>query len=90
MIAESGFVVSEIAGYSVDDHDFLVMEGYDDCIVGVEESGMRVCYDSEKVIEKNMEMGMSREEAIDWYSFNQLGAYVGPSTPLFVSVGGAL
>jgi hypothetical protein len=64
----------------------LVMDGFDDCIIGV---GQRftdhfVVYDLEKVIAKLMEQGMSEEEAIEFHEFNQLGAWVGPGTPVFL------
>jgi hypothetical protein len=64
----------------------LVMDGFDDCIIGV---GQRftdhfVVYDLKKVIAKLMEQGMSEEEAIEFHEFNQLGAWVGPGTPVFL------
>jgi hypothetical protein len=31
--------------------------------------------------------GMTEEEAIEWYEFNILGAYMGPHTPVFVPIG---
>lgn len=81
--------ITSIAGYDVEEHEFLTMPGYDHCIVGVDEVTYRVCYDSEKVIEENVKQGMTREEAEEYFSFNQSGAFVGPQTPIFLSVGGA-
>jgi hypothetical protein len=64
----------------------LVMDGFDDAIMGI---GQRftdhfVVYDLKKVIAKLMEQGMSEEEAIEFHEFNQLGAWVGPGTPVFL------
>lgn len=44
-----------------------------------------VVYDSEKCIELMMtENEWSEEDALDWFYVNTKGAYVGPSTPLFL------
>ena len=31
-----------------------------------------------------MEMGMSHEEAVEYFEYNQIGAYVGDHTPCFI------
>lgn len=72
--------------FGEDEDGLLVMDNFDDCIVGV---GQRftdhfVIYDFKKVIAKLMEDGMSYEEAIEWHEFNQVGAWVGPRTPVFL------
>ena len=71
------------------DPDYLlVMDGYDDCIVGVvERFGQEpiVCYDKDKVIQKLQDDGMSRDEAIEFFHFNQFGSWMGDLTPCFLS-----
>ena len=66
----------------------LVMDGYDDCVVGVlERYGMEaiVLYDKEKVIQKLIDEGCdSYEGAVEYYEFNQLGGWHGPKTPGFL------
>lgn len=66
--------------------DLLFMDGYDDCIIGVcERFGMEtvVAYDKEKVIRKLMAGGIeTREDAEEFFSFNQIGAWVGEKTPV--------
>lgn len=65
----------------------LVMDGYDDCIIGVAEcfgKSPSVVYDVNKVLEKLMGDGMTHEEALEYYDYNMVGAYVGESTPIFV------
>jgi len=67
--------------------ELLLMDGYDDCIIGISHRFGRepiVAYDYGKVIDKLMLDGMSIEEAIEYFEFNQLGSYVGEHTPSFI------
>ena len=79
-----------IAGFSGDDYEILIMDGYDDCIEGImERFGMNpiVCYNKQKVLDKLQEE-MTEEEAHEWFEFNQIGAWLGDSTPCFITKGG--
>ena len=70
--------------------DLLFMDGYDDCIVGVcERFGMEtvVAYDKGKVLDSLTGQGMSMEEAVEWFYFNQIGGWHGDKTPVFLTVG---
>lgn len=72
-----------------DDLELLFMDGYDDCVVGVVErfgSEPFVVYDRKKVLAKLMADGLSEEEAVEFYDFNQLGGWHGEHTPGFVQV----
>ena len=67
----------------------LTMDGFDDCVVGIlERFGIDqpiVVYDREKVIAKLMDRDqMTHEEALEFYYFNQVGAWVGEKTPAFL------
>lgn len=76
------------AGFDPHEHELLTMDGYDDCVVGVvERFGQNpiVCYDREKVICRLQADGMDRDEAEEFFQFNQIGAWVGDSTPCFLS-----
>lgn len=77
-----------IEAYCFEDEDtFLFMDGFDEAIVGVMEafgSEYRVCYDKNKVLAILMNDGMSYEEAVEWYEYNIIGAYVGEKTPVFL------
>jgi len=67
----------------------LFMDGFDDCVLGACEQFGRpvvVAYDLEKIIQKLMQDGASREDAEEFWSFNQLGAWLGEGTPVFVTV----
>jgi len=67
--------------------EFLLMDGFDDCILGVVThcgTDQFVIYDYDKVIAKNMSHGMTEEEAVEYFQFNQECAYLGEYTPGFV------
>ena len=64
----------------------LVMDDFDDCIVGVchRFNDSFVVYDRRKVLAKLMAQGMSEDEAIEFHDFNQQGAWHGERTPGFI------
>lgn len=66
-----------------------MMQGYDDCIAGIVErfgAPPIVCYDKSKVLARLVRDGMSEDEAEEFWSFNQIGAWVGDSTPCFITM----
>jgi hypothetical protein len=65
--------------------DLLFADGFDDAILGVTVDGI-VAYDVTKMVQICMGMGMTRDEAWDYLSFNVFGAYVGEKTPIYVEV----
>ena len=68
--------------------ELLFVDGYDDSISGVifrcGQALPLVCYDFDKVIQANIDMGMTEQEALEWYEYNQVGAWVGENTPCFL------
>lgn len=69
------------------DEELLLMDGFDDCIIGICESfggESVVAYDYDLVIANLESQGMTYEEAVEYHEFNQLGAYVGERTPVFI------
>ena len=69
------------------DPDLLLMDGFDDCIIGICESFGSVpvvAYDYERVLANLQASGMTYEEAVEYHEFNQAGAYVGERTPVFI------
>lgn len=42
------------------------------------------CYDLERCISILMQDGMSHEEAVEYFDFNVIGAWIGETTPVFV------
>ena len=83
----AGLLSSDLfAGFDAD--KLMVMDGYDDCIVGVvERFGQEpiVCYDKEKVLRRLEADGMDRDEAEEFFYLNQIGAWMGDATPCFLS-----
>ena len=79
----------EIAGFDSEEFGLVVMDGYDDCILGVVErfgQAPVVCYDKQLVLlQMATDSGMTEEEALEFFHFNQLGAWMGETTPCFLS-----
>lgn len=72
------------------DGEIMRMSGYDDCCVGVvERFGMNptFCYDVARVIKKNMSMGMSEDDAWEYFYINQFSTWVSKGTPCFIFLG---
>ena len=67
----------------------ITMDGYNDCIIGVIstfEGKQVIAYDIDKVLTRLRERdGMSEIEAIEFFEFNMLGAWMGEHTPMFIS-----
>lgn len=68
----------------------LKMDGFDDCAVGIcERFGMDcvLAYDRGLVIDKLMTRdGMTRDEAEEFFEYNQIGAWMGEKTPVFLTL----
>lgn len=62
---------------------FLFADGFDDAIIGVDESSMRVIYSMAKCIDILVKEGMSELEAEEHFYHNVYGAYVGEKTPIW-------
>ncbi len=67
--------------------EVMLMDGFDDCIIGIcLRFGQEpiVAYDLDKVFKTLMNDGMSYEEAVEYWEFNQIGAWIGKTTPCFI------
>jgi len=66
----------------------LLADGFDDAIIGICErfgNDPVVAYDKDKCINILVQRdGMSYEEAVEYFDFNVLGAYVGKGTPVYI------
>jgi|TARA_Y100000296_G_scaffold23522_1_gene27844 hypothetical protein len=60
----------------------LKVDGYDDCIVGVDGDG-RLVYDRMKMLDK-LGKDMSSEEAEEYFEFNIAGSHMGEMNPLYI------
>ncbi len=66
------------------DEEFLIADGFDEAIVGVNALTLQIIYNIDKIIDILISEGMTEEEAIEHFEFNVLGAYVGEQTPIFI------
>jgi hypothetical protein len=69
--------------------DALVADGHDDALIGVLLRPGKppvACYDREKLIEGLQQQGLDWDDAVEWFEFNVIGAYVGEATPVYADV----
>ena len=64
------------------EEDFLIADGFDDAIIGVEENEMRLIYSVSKCL-KILQQDMTELDAMEYFTFNVSGAYVGKKTPIW-------
>jgi hypothetical protein len=66
----------------------LLADGFEDAFVGMAErcgQPSLAVYDADKCLDVLMQRdGMSYDEAVEFFNFNTLGAWVGEMTPLFL------
>jgi hypothetical protein len=60
--------------------DLLIIDGFDDAILGIDEYSLRLIYSVSKCIEI-LEKDMTEEEAVEY--FNIKYNYIGEKTPIF-------
>jgi hypothetical protein len=63
--------------------EILIADGFDNAVIGIDESSMRLIYSVEKCINILMEQGMDMTEAVEYFDFNVSGSYVGEKTPIW-------
>lgn len=67
----------------------LLCDGFDEAIIGVAERinlGPVVAYDIDKMVEIMVERdGMTQEEAMEFFDFNIIGAWMGENTPVYIT-----
>lgn len=66
-----------------DEEQFLLADGFDEAIIGVETKTMRLIYSYMKCIKILEYQGMERDEALEFFEYNTVGAYVGEKTPIW-------
>ena len=62
--------------------ELLIADGFNDAIIGIDESSMRIIYSISKCIEILMQE-MSEEDALEYFNYNVCNAYVGDKTPIW-------
>lgn len=76
-------LLSKIIEYYGDESEILMADGFDEAVIGIEESTMRLIYSVNRCIEILILEGLSWEDAIEHFDFNVKGAYVGEQTPIW-------
>jgi hypothetical protein len=66
------------------DCEILKADGFDAAVIGYDEFDNRLIYSVKKCLEILME-DMSEEDALEYFSYNVSGAYVGERTPIWCS-----
>jgi hypothetical protein len=66
------------------EEQLLKADGFDDAVIGIDDSSMRLIYSVNKCIDMLIENdGMSEEDAIDFFHYNTKSAWVGEQTPIW-------
>ena len=69
------------------DEQFLIADGYDDCIIGYDfgtgMSAIRLIYSVRKILDQLVDEGMDEMDAIEHFEYNMRGGYVGEQTPIW-------
>jgi len=65
---------------------FYIAFGFDDAIIGFDESGRRLVYDMDEVINILVDDGMTHDEAVEYYDFKIANSFVGEGTPIFIKI----
>jgi len=66
------------------DETFLKADGFDEAVIGVDENSGRLIYSITRCLEVlMMNQEMTMEEAVEYFDFNVIGAYMGEQTPIF-------
>lgn len=66
------------------DEEFLIADGFDEAVIGVDETQMKLIYSVTRCLEILMTRdNMSLEEAVEYFDFNVSGSYVGEKTPIW-------
>ena len=65
----------------------ILFPNYEDALIGIcRRKGMNpvALYDQQKCIEILMQDGMSEDDAVEWFEYNTIDAWVGENTPCFL------
>lgn len=65
------------------DVNFIKADGFDDAVIGYEESSMRLIYSVTKCIEILINQGLSFTESMERFELNVMDAYKGEKSPIW-------
>jgi len=64
------------------DEEILKADGFDDAVIGIEENEMRLIYSVKKCL-TILEQDMNETDAMEYFTYNVSGSYVGKKTPIW-------
>ena len=65
------------------EEDLLKADGFDDAIIGLDNSSMRLIYSKNTCIEILISDGMTEEDALEYFEYNVSSAWFGDMTPIW-------
>jgi hypothetical protein len=66
------------------DGGYIIIDGFDDAVVGIEPHHNKIIYDKTKMVDILMNNDkMNYEEAYEFLEFNVWTAYMGETTPIY-------
>lgn len=71
------------------DCESLFADGFEEAVIGIVErfnSEPLVLYDKEKCLDILVSQNMTRDEALEFFEYNVIGAWVGEGTPCFATL----
>ena len=66
--------------------EFLIVDGFDDAVIGYDVNTYRLIYSVQKCTDILMQQGLDEIDAIEHLHFNTIGAYVGENTPIWCDI----
>jgi len=64
------------------EEELLIADGFDEAVIGIDENSLRIIYSIKKCIQI-LTRDMCEEDALEYFSYNVSGAYVGEKTPIW-------
>lgn len=84
---DRGRILSMMEQLGEENPKALLADGFEDAFIGIcERFGQQplAAYDYFKCIDILVSQGMTEEEAMEYFEFNTLGAWMGEGTPVFI------
>jgi hypothetical protein len=72
-----------LESYGDHEMDILIADGFNEAIIGIDQSSYRIIYSMRKCLEILIGEGMTYEDALEHFHYNVSGAYVGEQTPIW-------
>lgn len=69
------------------DEEFLIADGFDSAVIGVDLGSMRLIYSVSRCLDILQGEDMDMDDAIEYFEYNVRGSYVGEKTPIWCEDG---